>query len=70
MNREAAALGVPAFTTFAGQLGAVDERLVDEGRLRILTSAGALELTKRPAGTTPRERDPAMLLDLLLTALG
>ena len=28
MNREAAALGVPVYTTFAGRLGAVDEGLV------------------------------------------
>ena len=28
MNREAVALGVPAYTTFAGRLGAVDEMLI------------------------------------------
>ncbi len=33
MNREAAALGVPAVTTFAGRRAAVDEQLVREGRL-------------------------------------
>jgi hypothetical protein len=33
MNREAAALGVPAVTTFAGKWAAVDELLVREGRL-------------------------------------
>ena len=67
MNREAAALGVPAYTTFAGRLGAVDEMLVDEGRLRILSSAEELEPAKRAGGEPPRvERDPALLLDLLL----
>ena len=70
MNREAAALGVPAFTTFAGRLGAVDELLIREGRLRVLESADALELRKRASGHTPQPRDPAILLDLLLTALG
>ncbi len=35
MNREAVALGTPVYTTFAGRLGAVDERLVAEGRLRV-----------------------------------
>jgi predicted glycosyltransferase len=69
MNREAAALGVPAYTTFAGRLGAVDEMLVRDGRLRILTSPDSLELAKRPPGATPAQRDPALLLDLLLTAL-
>jgi predicted glycosyltransferase len=70
MNREAAALGVPAYTTFAGRLGAVDEQLLREGRLRTLASADELPLEKRAAGPTARvERDPALLLDLLLTAL-
>ena len=32
MNREAALLGVPTWTTFAGELGAVDRMLIDEGR--------------------------------------
>lgn len=33
MNREAAALGVPAATIYAGQWAAIDEELVREGRL-------------------------------------
>jgi len=69
MNREAAALGVPAYTTFAGTMGAVDELLVREGRLRVLGSAGELELRKRDAARPGVERDPALLLDLFLTAL-
>ena len=36
MNREAVALGTPVCTTFEGRLGAVDERLIAEGRLRKL----------------------------------
>ena len=47
MNREAVALGIPVYTTFAGRLGAVDSALVKEGRLRVLTSADELELEKR-----------------------
>ena len=69
MNREAVALGVPVYTTFAGRLGAVDTALVEEGRLRVLVSAGELQVEKRAAPGTPTERDPAALLDLLLTAL-
>jgi uncharacterized protein len=69
MNREAVALGVPVYTTFAGRLGAVDLRLVEDGRLRKLTSADELEVEKRSAPGTTTERDPAVLLDLLLTAL-
>jgi predicted glycosyltransferase len=69
MNREAVALGVPAYTTFAGELGAVDELLVREGRLRTLARASDLELTKRPATGVVPTRDPALLHDLLLSAL-
>jgi predicted glycosyltransferase len=69
MNREAVALGVPVYTTFAGRPGAVDESLVNEGRLQALTSADALVLEKRSGSGARIERDPAVLLDLLLTAL-
>jgi predicted glycosyltransferase len=33
MNREAAALGVPAVSVYAGQWAAIDEALVGDGRL-------------------------------------
>ena len=70
MNREAAALGIPVYTTFAGRIGAVDEGLLREGRLRALTSVNELELAKRAPTRPPRhDRDPALLLDLMLTAL-
>jgi uncharacterized protein len=69
MNREAVALGVPAYTTFAGRLGAVDTVLVEEGRLRVLTAADDLALRKRAVSGAATERDPALMLDLLLTAL-
>jgi uncharacterized protein len=69
MNREAVALGVPVYTTFAGRIGAVDEMLVRDGRLGVLRSPDDVLLRKR-AGNRPRvERDPALLLDLLLSAL-
>jgi len=38
MNREAAALGVPAASVYAGEWAAIDEGLVREGRLRRLSS--------------------------------
>src|SRR6266540_3753075 len=47
MNREAVALGTPVWTTFEGRLGAVDERLIAEGRLRRLEDPRQLELAKR-----------------------
>jgi hypothetical protein len=69
MNREAVALGVPVYTTFAGQLGAVDERLIADERLRPLQRVDDLVLEKRAPGGRPATRDPALLLDLMLTAL-
>jgi len=69
MNREAVALGVPVYTTFAGRLGAVDTALVEQGRLRVLTAAEDLALQKRAAPGIATQRDPGLLLDLLLTAL-
>jgi predicted glycosyltransferase len=69
MNREAVALGVPVYTTFTGQLGGVDEELIRAGRLKPLTDAHSLELRKNEKGSDDRvRRDPALLLDLLLSA--
>ena len=69
MNREAVALGTPVWTTFQGRLGAVDERLIAEGRLRVLTHAADVVLAKRPASVRGAERvrrDPALLAGLLM----
>jgi predicted glycosyltransferase len=70
MNREAAALGVPVYTTYGGRLGGVDEALIKEERLRPLTDPRALDLHKRvqPPDQHVR-RDPAVLLELLLSAV-
>ena len=67
MNREAAALGVPVYTTFGGRLGGVDEELIRQGRLVPITDPRALEVGKRASAQRTRvRRDPAKLLDLLL----
>jgi uncharacterized protein len=71
MNREAVALGTPVYTVFEGRLGAVDERLIAEGRLWRLTSPDQLELAARTGrrGTDDRvRRDPGLLADLLIGA--
>ena len=68
MNREAAALGVPVYTTYGGRIGGVDEMLIREGRLRPLTDPRALDLTKREKGGDRVRRDPRTLLTLLLGA--
>jgi predicted glycosyltransferase len=70
MNREAVALGTPVFTVFEGRLGAVDERLIAEGRLRQLREPDQVVFAKRDVTATPPRvrRDPALLTNLLLTA--
>jgi predicted glycosyltransferase len=68
MNREAVALGTPVFTVFEGRLGAVDERLIADGRLRRLARPEDIVLERRrdAAASTPRiRRDPGVLTDLL-----
>ena len=69
MNREAAALGVPVYTTFGGRLGGVDEALIRAGRLRPLGDAHTLELVKRDGEGIRVRRDPILMLELLLSAL-
>jgi uncharacterized protein len=71
MNREAVALGAPVYTTFEGRLGAVDERLIGEGRLRKLGGVEQLDLAKRDPAQHPSRtrRDPRRLVELLLSPL-
>jgi predicted glycosyltransferase len=70
MNREAAALGTPVYTTYGGRLGGVDEALIRSGRLRPLTDSRAVELQKRTAEATPTRRDPSYLVETILGTVG
>jgi predicted glycosyltransferase len=57
MNREAAALGVPAVSIYAGKWAAIDQELVDEGRLQRIASSkevAALQVKKK-AKAIPRD---------------
>ena len=50
MVREAALLGVNIYSTFAGKLGAADQQLASEGRLKLVRSPDEFShmvLTKR-----------------------
>lgn len=73
MNREAAALGVPVYTVFAGRIGGVDEQLVRDGRLRRLARASDVQLVPRRERARPprlvHDRTPAALLEILLGGL-
>ena len=58
MNREAAALGVPTATTFAGKTAAVDEYLIRENRMTKIESVADLDkiiLAKKPPRDPRRE---------------
>ena len=70
MNREAAALGTPVYTTYGGRLGGVDEALIRSGRMRPLTDPRAVELRKRTAEATPVRRDPSFLVETILGTVG
>ncbi len=71
MNREAVALGTPVWTSFEGRLGAVDEALIAEGRLRHLTDPGDVVVVKRTATASDRvRRDPRDFTRLLTAPVG
>ena len=53
MNREAAALGVPVYSIFRGQIGAVDRYLVQQGRLTLIEK---VDDVRAKIILTPRER--------------
>jgi uncharacterized protein len=69
MNREAVALGTPVYTVFEGRPGAVDERLIADGRLRRLSDPDELTVVKRDGQRAAEQRvrrDPGVLVDLLM----
>jgi uncharacterized protein len=71
MNREAVALGTPVWTTFEGRLGAVDERLIADGRMLRLTRPEDVVLKRREAGEPAPmrvRRDPELFTDLFVKA--
>lgn len=57
MNREAAALGVPALSVYAGKWAAIDEALVREGRLRRISTAEEIATlpVQKKQSINPRE---------------
>ena len=71
MNREAVALGTPVWTTFEGRLGAVDERLIADGRMLRLTRPDDVVLKRREDGEPApmrARRDPELFTDLFVKA--
>jgi uncharacterized protein len=68
MNREAAVLGTPVWSIFEGRLGAVDETLVKQGRLKILRDPRDVRVERKPADAYAR-RTRRNLADLLKLAI-
>ena len=71
MNREAAALGVPAYSIFRGAIGAVDQRLKAEARLVLIESIDDVEtkidLSKRPRKAIAETTSRRTLLQIVNT---
>lgn len=63
LNREAVALGTPAYTVFQGIMGAVDKDLMAQGRLHCLESAEDLVFEKKPSSDDRVRRDVGDLVD-------
>jgi len=70
MNREAAALGIPAASIYLGEWAAIDQELVKQGRLRRIRSAAAIhDLPVQKKGPTNARRQvqvAAEVADLIL----
>jgi uncharacterized protein len=62
INREAAALGVPVASIYAGRWAAVDEELLGEGRLQRITSETDLDTfpVEKKSSATPRRASAVM----------
>ncbi len=71
MNREAAVLGTPAATIFTGTIGAVDRRLIEEGKVSALRTAedvARLEFRRKVPGL--RMRNPGLVGEVANLILG
>lgn len=74
MNREAVALGTPVLTSFEGKIGAVDEKLIADGRMGRLENPSEIVIQRRSqsdqatADAERLRRDPELLVELLLSA--
>jgi predicted glycosyltransferase len=71
MLREAAYLGVPAYSIFQGELGGVDQHLVQTGRVQLVNAPEGLdEIAGARARRQPAMRaDPALLRQIVSTVL-
>jgi uncharacterized protein len=71
MLREAAYMGIPAFSTFQGSSGAVDRHLALEGRLAFIQSAADFDeaMRARPLRRPPLRPSPDLMDELIKAIL-
>jgi hypothetical protein len=72
MNREAAVMGTPAYTVFKGRLGAVDQHLIDTGRMTIIKELADLNkivLKKKECESAKHIGKPQLLDEVVDTIL-
>jgi uncharacterized protein len=69
MNREAAALGVPVYSIFRGQIGSVDQYLTETGRLVLLEDVAdakrKLKLARRQRSAEPQDKERVAMTDIV-----
>lgn len=63
LNREAVALGTPAYTIFSGVMGAVDKNLIAHGRLNLPKRVSEIKLEKKGQAHPRVFRDVGELVD-------
>jgi len=66
MNREAAVLGTPAYTIFAGEQGAVDDDLISRGLLKRAEKVEDIELVRKRPGQGWGVENRDIIIDELL----
>jgi predicted glycosyltransferase len=66
MNREAAVLGTPAYTIFAGEQGAVDDDLIARGLLKRAEKPEDIELVRKKPGQGWRVENRYIIIDEML----
>ena len=69
MNREAVALGTPAYTLFEGKLGAIDRMLIEQGRLVKVERVDDVRLVKKTLSGAGARRDPSVLVERILATV-
>jgi len=67
MNREAAVLGTPAYTIFAGEQGAVDDDLIERGLLTRAEKPEDVVFARKPHGAGWRVENRDIIIDELFS---